>query len=408
MDSPILCLSKECTGCGACKSSCPTACISMQPDKQGFLEPHIDLSCCNQCGKCERSCPVLKLPNVNPSENPTVYACWHVDDDVRMRSSSGGAFSAFAEAILDDGGIVYGAAYNERLRVHHISVEDISGLDKLRGSKYVQSEIGETFKEIKCHLGKGRRVLFVGTPCQVAGLHSFLGKSYSNLLTADLICHGVPSPLVFKKYIGSLEQRYKTVFRSINFRDKRHGWENNSVIAVSRDNKEYHLKGHYNSFFNGFILNTFLRESCYQCPFTGLPRSGDITLADYWGIKQSAQITQTEVDKGISLLIINNPQQSSRIINLINGRLMMEERSFEEAKTGNSPMFTPAPQPPDRDAFFADLNKLDYDSLVKRYLTPSVKKKAVQFLKENLPVSALTFLRKVKKFKGLWFCYVLQ
>ncbi len=314
-----------------------------------------------------------------------------------MQSSSGGAFSAFAEAIIAGDGIVYGAAYDENLRVHHIGVEDINGLQKLRGAKYVQSEIGDTFKEIKQHLRKDRQVLFVGTPCQVAGLYGFLGKDYESLLTADLICHGVPSPLVFKKYILSLEKQNKTVFRNINFRDKRHGWENNSVVAISKAKKEYHLKGMSNSFYNGFILNIFLRETCYECPFIGLPRTGDITFADFWGIKQSSKITPKEIDKGVSLLLVNHSLKAQKIIALIKERLITEERSLEEAKAGNSPMFTPELRPSNREHFFTDLNKLDYGSLSKRYLTPSLKRRTVQFLKENCSATSLARLRKLKR-----------
>lgn len=396
MHKPVLCSESECTGCEACKNSCPEACITMQSNEKGFLHPVIDYGRCGGCKLCEKSCPVLNKPVLNRSVQPKVYACWHKNDEVRMRSSSGGVFSALAEMVLDQGGVVFGAAYGENLHVHHIGIEKAEDLDKLRRSKYVQSEIGDTIKQVKQYLENGRQVLFVGTPCQVVGLYAFLGEEYDNLLTADLICGGVPSPKVFNRYVESIEKHYKTKLSDINFRNKRHGWENNTVIGISSKD-EYHLRGARNSFFYGYRLHIFLRHSCYQCPAQGLPRPGDITIADFWGIKKDSHISQNKIDKGISLLMINKITSISEIVSSIKKWVVLYEREFNEAGAGNKVMFIPPIKPSSREDFFNEFKLLSYETIAKKYLKYPLKRRMVQFVKESLGAGILSRLRSLKE-----------
>ena len=354
INKPILCDESVCTGCEACANSCPESCISMLSDDNGFLHPSIDSERCTGCKECENSCPVLHRPPLIRDPEPNVFACWHNNDEIRMRSSSGGLFSALAEYILAQGGIVYGAAYDDNLHVHHIGIEHLDGLEKLRRSKYVQSQIGNTFINVKQYLEEDRHVLYVGTPCQISGLYSFLKKDYDHLTTVDLICGGVPSPKVFAGYVQSIENYYNVRLSEINFRNKIHGWENNAVIGVTKTD-QYHLKGNNNYYFGGYILHTFLRDSCYQCPMVGLPRVGDITIGDFWGIQKSRIFNQTEIDKGISLMMINRKDIELQIIPFVKKRLMIVKRSLTEARAENSPMFNPPCKPINRADFFLTL-----------------------------------------------------
>ncbi|ACU90625.1 Coenzyme F420 hydrogenase/dehydrogenase, beta subunit C-terminal domain [Desulfomicrobium baculatum] len=395
MSTPILCPSDYCTGCEACRNICPEQCITMVADYAGFLRPVIDADRCVGCLLCEKSCPVLLKPKLDNLSDPHTFACWHKNDEVRARSSSGGAFSALAKYVLNEDGFVFGAAYDENLYVRHICIEKINDLDLLRRSKYVQSEIGSSFRQVKDYLKSKRFVLFVGAPCQIAGLISFLGKKYDNLLTIDFVCHGVPSPLVLSSYIKFISNKYKTIFIDLNFRDKRNGWENNAVIATNEYKKEYHLKGSANSYFNGFISNTFLRDSCYQCPFIGMPRYGDITLGDFWGIQRDKTISQNEIDKGISLLLLNNESVYGKIRFPLED-LVSFEKDFKDASAGNSPVFTPAFLPETRGNFFEELKFKNYDEVASKYLNPPLKRRLTQFIKDNFGSIIISKLRKAK------------
>ena len=395
-----LCDENQCTGCEACKNSCPQSCISMQSDENGFSHPFIDYTNCTGCKICENSCPVLHKPIFCRSSEPSVYACWHKDDVIRIGSSSGGLFSAVAEVVLKKDGVVFGATYDENMSVYHTGVELTEDLKKLRKSKYVQSQIGNSYQKVKQFLESDKEVLFVGTPCQVIGLYSYLGREYESLLTADLICGGVPSPKVFAGYIESIESRFNTRLKDINFRDKRHGWENNSVIAMSTS-RQYHLKGDNNSYFAGYILHLTLRESCYQCKFVGLPRVGDLTIADFWGVQGDNSISQREIDKGISLLMINNLSIEKELLSSLNKKLVLWERSLYLAKAGNSPMINNLNRPDIRDDFFRIFNQSGYKIAAQKYIKYPLKKKIIQFMKDNFNSKWLYALRRLKKDAGL-------
>ena len=401
MKGPQLCNVDLCTGCEACKNICPQSCIEMEPNPEGFLYPVIDFEVCNGCKQCEKSCPVLKRIELNRLDQPLVYACWNKNEAVRMKSSSGGIFSALAEFVLESGGVIFGAAYDEGLHVVHRYVEDLGKLDSLRGSKYVQSEIGYAYRQVKDILNSGRVVLFVGTPCQIAGLHSYLGQSFQKLITVDFICHGVPSVLVLKKYAQSIEKKIKQEIIHIDFRDKRQGWENNSVIGLTSQGNECHLKGRQSSFYHGFILGIFLRQSCYNCPMIGVPRMGDLTIADFWGIIRDDTITQAEVDKGVSLLMINSKDVGQAIFEKVADKLFFKTRTLQEAKQGNSPMMIPAPRPTDRENFFRDLLLMDYETVAGKYLVPPLKRRLLQFIKENIGLNQINKLRTIKKYAKL-------
>ena len=320
----------QCCGCEACVQRCPVHCISMRADEEGFMYPEVDSSLCIQCGLCEKVCPVIGR---SESREPiSVWAAWNKNDEIRRQSSSGGIFTAIAESVIGRGGIVFGARFDDNWNVIHDSTETLEGLAAFRGSKYVQSRIGDCYIRAEQFLKQGRTVLFTGTPCQIAGLHGFLQKDYPNLLTADIICHGVPSPGVWQQYINEEIQNYsrkcnrKFLFfpssirgrgykiENISFRDKVTGWKKFSVSIVFSlidSQGEYHktrLCSPYsnNKFMLGFLSNLYLRPICYKCPIKNFRSQSDITIGDYWGVQQ--EITGIDDDKGISAIIVNNVQ----------------------------------------------------------------------------------------------------
>lgn len=328
---------EDCCGCSACAQRCPKQCIKMAEDEEGFLYPKVDETKCINCHLCEKVCPVvIQAESRMPIDS---YAAYNMDDGVRKDSSSGGIFTLLAEKVIAEGGVVFGATWNEKWQVVHTYTETKEGIEQFRGSKYIQSIIGETYKQAETFLKSGRKVLYSGTPCQIAGLRLFLRKEYDNLLTIDFICHGVPSPGVFRWYLqeeinnyAARKGRKNTVsflpihsipegdvlmpeglsIKGIRFRDKCSGWKKFSFVLLlaeaSAEGKQNSVSLSYtleqNSFLKGFLNDLYLRPSCHKCPAKSLKSGSDITIADYWGYKDTPNITDT--DEGISAVIINS------------------------------------------------------------------------------------------------------
>ena len=292
-----------CCGCSACASICPKHCITMQADSEGFLYPEVNEADCIDCGLCEKVCHEL-----HPYEDrhpQKVYAALNKNEEVRMKSSSGGIFYLLAEKTIAEGGVVFGARFDEQWQVVIDYAETMEGIKAFMGSKYVQARMDTAYADAKRFLKEGRKVLFSGTPCQIAGLHHFLRKSYDNLLTVDVICHGTPSPLVWRKYLDELTKNVQRI-KGVEHRNKKLGWKNFSVnIQYDAEEKIYHMSTPFQRdlYMNVFLKNIILRPSCYKC----LARSGrsksDITLADFWGI--ASIIPQMDDDKGTSLVFVN-------------------------------------------------------------------------------------------------------
>ena len=290
-----------CTGCAACASVCPTNSITMCEDKEGFLQPHIDAGTCINCHKCEKTCPIVS-PLIIPTNFDTqAYAAINKDEAVRMRSSSGGMFHALAKWTIEQGGVVFGARFNEQWEVVHDYTETLEGIEPFMRSKYVQSRIGDTFKQAKQFLEQGRWVLYSGTPCQIGGLKSYLHKDYDNLLTVDLICLGVPSPKVWRSYLKWLKKN--DLVLDVNFRDKKNGWQDYHQL-IKTSNKTIHENKVKNPYLRGFLQNVYLRRSCYDCLFKTKHRLSDITLADAWGIQNF--LPDMHDDRGTSLVLIHS------------------------------------------------------------------------------------------------------
>lgn len=388
-----ICSKEQCTGCAACLNICPKKCISMVFDAEGFMRPTIDIQFCDDCGACKRVCPILHLPEPNHSPAPQVYACWNKDEEVRFQSASGGAFSAFAQHILDSSGVVFGAAFDEKMRLKHIAVDRKEELRKLRSSKYVQSDVGRSYEEVKKLLRQERRVLFSGTPCQVAALYNFLHRDNENLLTCDIICHGVPSPGLFEKYVVSLERRFRAKVLSINFRHKRSGWNLMTTLAFFSDGRERILTGYNDSFMYAFNNYYSLRPACYRCIHTSVNRHGNITLADFWGIGE-LQPFYHSTRNGVSLIFVNS-EKGRRLLRETSNYLCSEERTLEEAKHEQPHMRQPGREPKNRERFFADYKRLEYAELAKIHL---VDKGLKWLVKRIVPRTWVAYLRtQIKK-----------
>lgn len=363
---------QNCCGCSACVQICPKQCISMSADNEGFLYPQVDSSICIECGLCEKVCPVI---NQNDPQVPlATYAAKNNNEEIRLKSSSGGVFSMLAEQIISEGGVVFGAKFDEDWTVVHDFVDSIDSVSVFRGSKYIQSNINESYKKAEVFLKSGRPVLFSGTPCQIAGLKHFLGqKKYENLLTIDVACHGVPSPYVWKKYLeeitnSSVESGISKSITEISFRNKEYGWKHYHIVikGISQaKNCQYGQNCHnqvfldelyqQNVYMQGFLHDLYLRPSCYACP-AKLGRSGsDLTLADYWGIGRINR--KFDDDRGVSLVLVNTPRGAKAYTRL---SLMSCKSSYSQAISYNQALIKNAIISPFRDEFWQQFPNLGF------------------------------------------------
>jgi len=393
---PQLCGNKDCTGCMACVNACNKSALSISKNAEGFYRPSLDINKCVLCGLCEKICPILFPPARQKKEDIKVYACWHKDDEIRRNSSSGGAFTALAETILERGGVVVGATYTEDMHIEHMAIEHAEDLGKLRLSKYAQSNIGGLFVKVRDELKNGREVLFVGTACQAAGLKGFLRKDYENLTCADIICHGVPSNELLQAYLKWIEPKTGKAVR-INFRDKRKGWYDNLRVITNTHGKETLMKGDNDAYWVALIRNNCLQESCYRCKTQGFPRCSDITLADFWRIGHQVRFAhKDEIEKGVSMIIVNNPR-SQELVDAASGKMYIEERTIEESIAGNQTGIHSSIRPASRDTFYKDLQAMPFEQFRLRYMKPSLKEVLVKLFRERLPFTIIKFIRLKKQ-----------
>lgn len=364
-DLPVLANRLHCTGCAACKNGCPKDAISMVPDKEGFSYPVVDPQACIRCGHCTAICPALHQRQPGPL--PAVFAAWNKNDGIRKDSTSGGVFSVLAEYILESGGVVFGAALDGRQHLRHIACFRKEDLWRLRGTKYVQSDLGDVYREVKRWL-EVRPVLFTGTPCQVDGLYRYLGSRPENLTTCDLVCHGVPSPGVWEDMVHSIESRTHKAVQAVRFRNKVAGWKDSHFTTVYSDGSVDSAPLMRTEYGRAFGRALFLRPSCHRCAYTSVTRVGDFTLGDFWGLKPDELPEQQE--RGVSLLMVNTAHASHVFDQLPLGR---QAFSVERAIAGNPRLATPIAAAPDRTAFFAAYALEPFEEVRKRFFRlPSV------------------------------------
>lgn len=363
---------KECCGCGGCMNVCPKHCITMKADDEGFLYPDVDRNACIDCGLCKKVCPVL---NVGPdiSFEQIAYLVQNKNEAVRRESTSGGAFTAIAQYVIEQGGVVFGATYDENFRVHHTFVEDVDELWRFRNSKYVQSDIGETFSQVRKLLKEGRMVCYSGTPCQIEGLKRYLRKDCENLITVDVVCHAVPSPLVWDKYLEMQQGRYGADISNILFRDKHYGYKYSTMTIKNRDGKDIYTYGiDTDPMLRAFFSNICDRPSCYDCRFKKRYRVSDFTLWDCYEVDKFNK--KMDDDRGTTTLLIHSDK----------GKIVFEEikdklRSFQvepDVLTARvKEMLHSVNGNARREQFFLNINQYTGQELFQVYFPETVKVK---------------------------------
>lgn len=356
----------NCTGCHACASICPKNCIQMQETGEGFLFPVIDTAKCIQCSRCEKVCPVLQT--LKGDQHTLAFAVKSKNSAEREISTSGGVFPLLAEWTLNKGGIVFGAAYDEDFAVRHVAVADRKMLCLLQGAKYTQSVIGTSFREAEKELKSGRQVLFSGTPCQCAGLKSYLGKEYDNLLLVDLICHGVPSPKVWQDYIDyrSLKENDGKRPVKINMRSKSSGWSRYgySTEFDYGNGKVTRIHNSQDLFMKAFVGNICLRSSCSDCKAKGVERCTDVTLGDYWGIWN--QHPEFDDNKGTSVVFVHS-QKGRMIMEQLQDEMDCLEVEIEDAYKENGSLINSSAAHPARAEFFERVTADNFEELIHKY-----------------------------------------
>lgn len=310
-----------CCGCSACAQSCPKQCIKMCEDEEGFLYPKVDKAECIDCGLCEKVCPYL---NSSDEKKPqSIEVAINPDMNIRLASSSGGIFSLLAEYIINTGGVVFGARFNSQWEVVHDYTDNIEGLAAFRGSKYVQSEVGNSYREAKRFLDEGRTVLFSGTPCQINALKRYLKKEYNNLYMVDIVCHGVPSPKIWSDYLRYINPNGEEI-QAINMRDKSRSWSKYSYIIDTEKTPLYDDFAANSEYLRMYINGFSVRPSCFNCPVKGGRSQSDITLADAWGIKEV--FPEMDDEKGASVVCLNSEAGAN-----LYGAISKESRPFPSA-----------------------------------------------------------------------------
>lgn len=376
---------QNCSSCGACANVCARNAISMQLDREGFYRPLIDVDKCVQCGTCEKACPwnnAVKNPN-GSVESPRTVAAFASNETIRLESSSGGIFTVLAEKILDDGGVVIGVAQLSPTKFGHVVVDNKGDLCKLRGSKYVQADVGFVYREVRSLLKSGKKILFSGTPCQVAALYAVLGNNvYADLFTVDIVCHGTPSVKVFEKYVRELELSHRSSLESVVFRDKGTGWAGYSLLHRFVDGDSFLVNHDQSKYMRLFLNRICQNQSCVKCRYRKLPRIADITLGDFWGI--SKYHPEMNDDKGTSVVLLNS-DHGRMLFASVKENVIQCESKVEYAISGNSCIVRSSEQHPNRTDFFANLDKYTLNKLIKMYCPyPSLVEKLYYRLRSVL------------------------
>ena len=397
---------EDCCGCEACVNACPKQAIQMQEDEYGFRYPVIDEEHCVECGKCQTVCAYKTVEETNAPLD-TYVACT-LNTDI-MKSASGGIFASLATSFLEQGGVVYGVSMEcmegQPVPVH-ICVEKPEDIIKLQGSKYVQSLVGDCYGRIKRQLGEGKKVLFSGTPCQVAGLKEFLGRPKDeNLLLVDIICHGVPSVQFFQSYIRELSKKIKGTITDFKFRDKATGWGlvGKAEYVTEKGKKKYKtIYARESSYYQFFLKGDIYRENCYKCKYASAHRPGDITLGDYWGIEKEHPEYLTanggcyDETKGVSCVIVNTAKGKNYMDSLPD-TMLRKESTYEKAAKQNGQLRHPTQQSPRRELLLKMYANDGYKAVDAWFVKKNRMKLAIAFVVDRMPVSLKKKMRRMLK-----------
>ncbi len=385
---------ENCTGCGACVQRCPKQCISWTTKEFDFRYPQIDEATCINCGLCEKVCPIdkeLKAPVVQKA-----YAAIHKDSFVLEKSTSGGAFTALADTIFSQGGVVYGAAMLNGMQVKHIRTENRTAFAELRSSKYLQSDTGTTYQMVEQDLKQGKVVLYSGTPCQIDGLKCFLRKEYENLYTADIVCHGVGSQAYFDKYMEFAKERYGKI-KALRFRSKEYaGWSCGGVVVVvgtSNSEKKIPYRDFDNYYYSYFLSGDIYRKCCYSCKYANTKRVGDFSLGDYWGVEALNLPLQTE--NGCSLLLVNNKRANKLFKTVVD--LDNVETTIEQAAHCNKQLNEPSRLTKSRQKRINEYESMSGQQIQEVYLKTHRKTVVKGKMKTLMPYKLKLLIRSKRK-----------
>ena len=380
-----------CCGCSACVNICPQQCISFVNDIEGFCYPHVEENICIHCGMCKKVCP-FQVHGEEKKSIPKAYGMKALDNNILKNSSSGGVFTLLAEQIIEIDGVVYGAAMTDDMRgVRHIRVTSAEGLLLLRGSKYLQSQMNDCYNQVKEDLNSKNIVLFSGTPCQINGLKLYLGKNYENLICVEVICHGVPSPLLWENYINYLENKLGEKIIYVNFREKLYGWKKFGLL-VKGENKSKFLSLDKDTYLQMFLKNYCLRPSCYNCNVKKSESMADITIADFWGAESI--VPEMDDDKGTSLVLIQT-SKGQNYLKMIKNLTVFRMVDFDKSIMSNPAYFNSTSKPFKRENFFDELNQYGYMKVAKKYGHLTLKEQLIRIISKT-PVWE-TYMKLVHK-----------
>lgn len=387
-----ICNKEECTGCGACVNICPKRCIKLI-EEQGFLSPNIDKQKCVDCNLCINTCP-NNIVYKNNNKPPKAIAAFYNNYEGIMESTSGAIFPAIADYVIKQNGIIYGAVMNEKLEVFHTSAITKSDYEKMRGSKYIQSNTKNTYGEVKQNLDNKKMILYIGTPCQIAGLKSFLNhKDYNNLITVDLVCHGVGSRQIFDRYIKYLEEKYNSKIIDIKFRSKKNGYNKFTVQITLKNGEKKYIRSINDIYMSIYYKKGIYRKACYSCKYAKIPRIADLTIGDFAELSKESKIYKKSKNKGVSLILINN-EKGEQLFKNIESKLCWEERKLEEASESNHNVGKTTKEPQYRDKILIDKEK-DIKKLQIKYC----KRKRYEYIAEIIGKNNIKRIKKVLRMK---------
>lgn len=396
---------KDCCGCGACMNICPKKAITMEPDRAGFLYPMINHELCIECGVCQKVCNYQNEHELN--EPKKVFAAVNREKKQLMLSASGGVFSAIATKVLEKGGVVFGATLsfdNGYANPHHVGIESINELPKLQGSKYVQSKIGDTYNQAKKYLLAGRTVLFSGTPCQIDGLYGFLKKNYDNLITIDVICHGVPNEMFFNDYLEEekKKRKAKTVI-GYTFRDKSKGWGYTGRLDLLLQDDTQHsffIPARTASYNTLFLNGNIFRDSCYSCKYASRSRSSDLTIGDYWGIEAEhpdlLKQGKFNQEKGISCVLANT-SKGMLLCDKMNSLLNMEVSTYEKVSKHNGQLIKPINKGKNRSEILMMFESHGYSAVEKWFRKTYKNEMILHTIYNAIPVKLRLHIKQILK-----------